>query len=68
MDPKLMGELIVRIDERTANIAKRQEEEIKERKDLSNRLDILESWKNKLVGAYVLLAGAVGVAAKVRHQ
>lgn len=70
MDSKSLGELVVRIDERTANMEKRQLEEIGNREKLSGRVEALESWRNYLVGAHaavVAALSAVGIYVKAKN-
>lgn len=47
--------LLSRIDERTKNIEARQLEEIGERKDLDKRIDVLENWRNFIVGGLAVI-------------
>lgn len=56
-------QMLVRIDERTQNIADRQVEEIRERKALGDRVGLLENWRNFVVGglAVVTFCIAAGV-------
>lgn len=69
MDSKAMGEAIARIDERTENLVKRQDEEIRERKTLGTRIDSLETWRNGLAGAWAaisLIVALIGYAIKAQ--
>lgn len=68
MDSKDMGELLSRIDERTSNMYKRQEEEIIERKGISKRVDLLENWRSGLSYAYGVGVLAIGYILKTRHH
>lgn len=65
------GELIARIDERTANMEKRQIEEISRREKLVERIDSLENWRNYILGAHaagVAALSILGISIKARHQ
>ena len=67
MDNRDMGELLVRIDERTANMASIQKDEIEKREKLSVRVESLEGWRNILVGAHAAVVsglGAIGIYVK----
>lgn len=69
MDPKLMGEVIARIDERTEIMSKRQDEEIKAREKLDGRVSSLETWQSRLAGAWAtltIIAGIIGYAIKAK--
>lgn len=53
------SELLLRIDERTQNIEARQTEEIEERKDLNRRVNLLENWRNFIVGGLAVVTFVV---------
>lgn len=59
MSDKYIGELVARIDERTANMEKRQLEEIEKREKLVDRVNSLENWRNVLVGFHGAAASAI---------
>lgn len=70
MDSDKMGELLSRIDERTANMAIIQKDEIEKREKLAVRVESLEGWRNILVGAHAAVMsglGAVGIYIKAKH-
>lgn len=48
-------QLLSRIDERTQNIESRQLEEIDERKEIGKRVDVLENWRNFILGGLAVI-------------
>ena len=51
-----INDLLSRIDERTAHIHNRQEEEIRERKIIADRVGTIEKWQNYMVGVGSVLS------------
>lgn len=65
-----IGELVARIDERTANMERRQLEEITRREKIVERVDSLENWRNYILGAHaaaIAVLSSVGLYAKSKH-
>lgn len=65
------GELVARIDERTANMERRQLEEISKREKLVERVDALENWRNYILGAHaagIAALSILGISVKAKHQ
>lgn len=71
MDSNTLGELLSRIDERTKTIKERQDEEIRARQALGDRVGVLENWRNYMAGATAILYlffGLLGYAIKAMAQ
>lgn len=60
MDAKTIGELLSRIDERTYDILKRQDEQSKKFEKIEERVGTLENWKNYFGGVTAVLS--IGVS------